>query len=256
MKAYKTVLLNILLSIMVISCQKDKSNIYYELEKFDSSLDSLISGNKLYNKPKFNVFEGDTLKNNPKEIIEICFLKTSEKDSVKIDANCHIYKFSDNELIINESEDVLGNKFVQKNLYFIDKIDNSLIDKLRSRKSDTVYIGNLKKYDSYGSIIKSVRSTEWKNVESNGNIVVNDNRIVEVFTNISGKKNAFRKEFFNKKYNVDSLKKVKPEEFGENYSWNSYKRGYSYKYDKHGNWTSKKQLKSEYPAVYYRTYKY
>ncbi len=239
-----------------MNCQNNNSEIYTELEKFDNSLDSLIT-QKTYNKIPILVFQADTLKNNPKEILETCFLMTSDKDSIKIDANCHIFKFAKNELLINESEDQIGNKFVQKYIYFNNKIDNELLDRLRSKISDTVYIGHLKKYDSKGNLVKMVRTNEWKNIQKDGSIIINDNRLLEVyFKKKDGNIIAFRKEYFNKKYTIDSLKNIKTEEFVATNLWNNDKKEYSYKFDKYGNWIEKKKLNNKYPEVYYRTYKY
>ncbi|AZA54583.1 hypothetical protein [Chryseobacterium sp. G0201] len=246
----------ILLNIILTNCNKKDSEIYVAIENFDNSLDYLIT-QKTYNKVPYLVFQADTLKNNPVEIIETCYLKTSDKDSMKIDANCHIYKFANNELFINVSEDQLGNRFVQKNIYFSNKIDNELLDKLRRQKSDTIYIGNLKKYDNKGNLVKMVRTTEWKNIQSDGLIVINDNRLLEVYSkNKDGNVTPYRKEYFNKKYNVDSLKNLKVEEFATTNLWDNDKKEYLYKFDKYGNWIEKKKLNSKYPEVYYRTYKY
>ena len=245
----------ILLNILLTNCNS-KDEIYASIAKFDNSLDYLIT-QKTYDRAKYLVFQADTLKNNPKEIIESCYLMTSDKDSMKIDANCHIYKFVNNELFINASEDQLGNKFVQKNIYFNNKIDNKLLDNLRKQKSDTVYIGNLKKYDEKGNLVKMIRATEWKNIQNDGTILINDNRLLEVYSkNKNGDIKAYRKEYFNKKYNVDSLKNVKTQEFAATNLWNNDKKEYSYKFDKYGNWIIKRKLNSKYPEVYYRTYKY
>jgi hypothetical protein len=65
---------------------------------------------------------------------------------------------------------------------------------------------------------------------------------------------TWRKEYFNKQYNVDSLRNTRVEKFIENKSntWHLDKYNYLYKMDKHGNWMVKKSNRKENPDVYYR----
>ncbi|MCV2484262.1 hypothetical protein OD917_04960 [Flavobacterium sp. SH_e] len=244
-------LMPIIFVVSLVSCQNSKKEIYVALEKFDNSLDSLIVG-KVYDEPKMLIFQGDTLYGNPKGINETCY-QIVGSDSIKVDANCHLYKFKNNQLVINSSENFLGEKFVQKFIYFKDKIDNRLIDDLRKVKSDTVYFGCLKKYDEMGNVVKKVTNHNWKEIQKDGTVVINENRIVEV-SNYSGnnKVTIWRKEYFNKQYNVDSLKKTDVEKIASSRSNDLDETNYSYKRDKHGNWVVKKSDRIENPDVYYR----
>ena len=242
--------------IILLSCNPSKEEIYTELEKFDNSLDSLISIDT-YTKPNSLIFQADTLNNNPKTIEETCY-QIIENDSIKIDANCHIYKFNNNELVLNSSEDFLGRKFVQKYIYFSDKIDNKLIERLRETKSDTIYFGNVNKYDNKGRRIKFVESGVW-NENENGVTKVNENRRVEVYKyNNNQTVTTWRKEYFNKEYNIDSLNKTKITTFtsSKNNTWSYDHKEYTYKNDKFGNWIEKRNKKKENPEVYYRKYSY
>lgn len=239
--------------IILICCKKSNEHIYADLEKFDNSLDSLVT-EITQNKPDYLIFQSDTLKNNVKSIEEICF-QIIENDSIKIDANCHIYKFYKNQLIINSSENILGGRFVQKYVYFADKIDNKLLDNLRNKKSDTIYIGYLKKYNSKGNLVKFVESNLWNETNKDGSIVTNENRLLEVYRYNNGNSvTTWRKEYFNKQYNIDSLRNTKIKEFTSNRynAWDSDRNNYSYKTDKYGNWKVKKNNKIENPDIYYR----
>lgn len=239
--------------IVLTGCQNSKKEIYSSLEKFDSSLDSLIIG-KVYDKPKILVFQADTLHGDPKAIKETCY-QLIGNDSIKVDANCHLYKFGNNELLINSSETALGKKFVQKFIYFKDKIDNKLIDDLRKNKSDTVYFGCLRKYDEKGNLLKKVNNSTWEEIQKNGELVIGENRVLEVYKyNHDNTVTTWRKEYFNKQYNVDSLRNALIEKFTVNKfnAWHLDKYNYSYKRDKHGNWLVKKSNRKENPDVYYR----
>ncbi|KAF2081408.1 hypothetical protein [Flavobacterium sharifuzzamanii] len=244
-------LMSLIFVVSLVSCQNSKKEIYVALEKFDNSLDSLIVG-KVYDEPKMLIFQGDTLYGNPKGINETCY-QIVGSDSVKVDANCHIYKFKNNQLVINSSENFLGEKFVQKFIYFKDKIDNRLVDDLRKVKSDTVYFGCLKKYDEMGNVVKKVINSTWKEIQKGGTVVINENRILEVSNyNSSNKVTIWRKEYFNKQYNVDSLRNTDVERIASS-KFNGLDEGdYSYKGDKHGNWVVKKSDRKENPDVYYR----
>lgn len=244
------------LFIILLSCNTSKEEIYAELEKFDNSLDSLILV-KTYNKPNILIFQADTLNNHPK-IIEETYYQIIDNDSIKIDENCHIYKFENNELVLNSSEDFLGRKFVQKYIYFPEKIDNKLIEELRKKKSDTIYFGNVNKYDSQGRLIKFVKSGVWNEME-NGVIKVNENRKVEIYKyNNDQTITTWRKEYFNKKYNIDSLYLTKITTFTDSKenSWSQDSKKYTYKRDKFGNWIEKRRNVKENPEVYYRKYSY
>ena len=249
----KRFLIPLLFVMTLASCQNSKEEIYVALEKFDSSLDSLIVG-KVYDKPKMLVFQDDTLRGNPKGINQTCY-QIIGNDSIKVDANGHVYKFRENQLMLNSSENFLGEKFVQKFIYFKDKIDNKLIDELRKIKSDTVYFGCLNKYDEMGNVVKKVTSSSWKEIQKDGVLVINENRRLEVYKyNSDNTKTTWRKEYFNKQYDVDSLKNTAVEKFTSSKSnvWNEDKQNYSYKKDKSGNWIVKKSNRKESPDVYYR----
>lgn len=245
------ILMPLIFAVSLVSCQNSKKEIYVALEKFDNSLDSLIVG-KVYDEPKMLIFQGDTLYGNPKGINESCY-QIVGSDSIKVDANCHIYKFKNNQLVINSSENFLGEKFVQKFIYFKDKVDNRLVDDLRKVKSDTVYFGCLEKYDEMGNVVKKVTNSTWKEIQKGGTVVINENRILEVSNyNSNNKVTVWRKEYFNKQYNVDSLRNTDVERIASS-KFNGLDEGdYSYKRDKHGNWIVKKSDRKENPDVYYR----
>jgi hypothetical protein len=194
------------------------------------------------------------LRGNLKTITETCY-QIIGKDSIKVDANCNLYKFKNNELVINSSQNLLGEKFVQKYIYFKDKIDNKLIDDLRNIKSDTIYFGCVNKYDKNGKKLKKVKYSFWKEIKKDGTIVVGEERILEIYKyNQDNSVTTWRKEYFNKQYYVDSLKNTKIKEFTSSQSnaWDSDKFNYTYKRDKYGNWIEKKGNKTENPDVYYR----
>lgn len=253
-------LIGIIALFFLLGCNDSKEKIYSELEKFDNSLDSLIT-EKTYNNPKYLIFIDDTLKNNPKQIEDTYYEKT-DNDSILVDANCHVYKFKNNQLIINSSEDVLGHKYVQKYIYFKDKIDNELIQTLRdkNKNTDTIIFGCLEKHNTDGKLVKSINSSVWNEVDKNsGQLTVNENRILEVYKHNQEKGfyTTFRKTYFNKKYNLDSLKTVTVEKFDTDINKKSNVFEYSYTYDNYGNWIIKRQINNKYPSVIYRkiTYK-
>ncbi|WP_160138724.1 hypothetical protein [Chryseobacterium sp. c4a] len=246
------------LFIILLSCNSSNEEIHAELEKFDNSLDSLISV-KTYNEPNILIFEADTLKNNPKIIEETCY-QIIENDSIKIDANCHIYEFKNNDLVLNSSENVLGRKFVIKHIYFSNNIDNKLIERLRKReaKSDTIYSGNVKKYDHRGRLIKFVESGVWDEIE-NGVKKNKEIRRVEIYKyNNDQTITTWRKDYFNKQYNIDSLKQTKITTFtnSKDNTLSQDPKEYLYKRDKFGNWIEKRRDIKENPEVYYRKYTY
>ena len=51
-------------------CSNSQNNFFFELEKFDNSLDSLIN-EPMFDSAKYLVLYGDILKNNPKKIEEL-----------------------------------------------------------------------------------------------------------------------------------------------------------------------------------------
>jgi hypothetical protein len=212
---------------------------------------------KTYAQPEFLIFQSDTLKNNPKTITETCFQKTGN-DSIKIEANSHIFKFKNNKLIMNFTEDATGRKFVQKFLYYEHKIDHQLLEELRSKKSDTVYFGCIKSYDKNSRPIKTVQSGLWQEIK-NGKSTVNDNRIVEVYRyNADHSITTWRKEYFNQKYDIDHLKEAGIKEFTSknNNLWIEDHQNYTYKKDEFGNWIEKRKINTDNPDVYYRKYEY
>lgn len=242
--------------IFFICCKNQKNGVYLALEKFDNSLDSLIAG-KTFSKPNSLIFQSDTLYNDPKTVEETCYLFI-EKDSMKVDANCHIFRFENNDLIMNSSEDFLGRKFVQKITYFNDKIDNKLLDELRSKKSDTIYFGHLNKYNAKGDLVKKVESSIWSDVQKDGSIIVNENRLLEVYIyNEDNTVTTYRKEYFNKKYHVDSLLNTKTKVFisTKSNTWADDRKNCSYKTDEFGNWVEKRDKRKN-ADVYYRKYHY
>lgn len=244
------------LFIILSSCNVSRNEVDAELDKFDNSLDSLITV-KTYNKSNNLIFQSDTLHNNPKIIEETCY-QIIGNDSIKIDANSHIYKFQNNQLVFNSSENFVGQKIIQKYIYFDDRIDNKLIEKLRKKKSGIIYFGNVNKYDGLGRLIKTVTSSIWNEIK-NGITNVNDNRLVEVYRyNNDNTLTTWRKEYFNKKYNVDSLSQTKISIFTSPKSDSGSKnhKMYMYRRDKFGNWIEKRRNEKDYSDVYYRKYYY
>lgn len=248
-------LIPIITLFILFGCKDSNEKIYSELERFDNSLDSLITG-KTYNNSKYLIHIGDTIKNSPIQIEETYYLNTS-KDSLLIGANCNVFKFKNNELATNASEDNLGRKYVQKFVDFNDRIDNKLIQELRDKHQDqdTIYFGTLEKYDIKGRIVKQVTSSTWKKFDTiSGLMITNENRTVEVYkyNTKKGIFTTFRKSYFNKKYNVDSLRVVPIEKFDTEINKKSKAFEYLYTYDNYGNWIVKRQINSQYPAVEYR----
>lgn len=248
--------IGIITLFVLFGCGDSNEKVYSELERLDNSLDSLIT-EKTYNNPKYLIFIGDTLKNNPIQIEDTYYQKI-DNDSTLVDANCHVYKFKNNQLIINSSEDILGHKYVQKYIYFKDKIDNKLIQTLRdkNKNTDTIIFGCLEKYKADGKLVKSITSNVWKEVGKNsGQLTVNDNRILDVYryNQEKGFYTTFRKEYFNKKYDTDNLKKVIVKKFNTDINKKSKDIfDYSYSYDNYGNWIVKRQINDKYPSVIYR----
>ena len=253
-------LTGIIALFFLLGCNDSKEKIYSELEKFDNSLDSLIT-EKTYSNPKYLILIGDTIKNNPKQIEEIDYLNTGN-DSLLVDANCHVYKFKNNQLITNASEDVLGRKYVQKYVLFKDKIDNKLIQTLRDEHTDrdTIFFGSLEKYDKNGRLVKQVTSSVWRELDkASGLLVTKENRTLDVYKYNTEKSiyTTFRKSYFNKKYDIDSLRAVPVEKFDTEIKKKNKVFEYSYIYDNHGNWIVRRDLNTQNPSVKYRkiTYK-
>lgn len=239
-----------------VSCQSSSKDIYSELEKFDNSLDSLIK-EETYSENRFLIFQADTLYNNPTLIEETCY-QVIGKDSIRVDANCHLYTFSKSHLITNSSEDFLGHKFVQKFIYFKDKINNKEMENLRLKRSDTIYFGRLKKYNAKGYVVKSIESHESQLHQVGKSIVTNDYRLLEIFRYHDNSVTTWTKRYFNKKYNIDSLRNSKTTQLTTSKiydAWEADKNNYSYVMDRYGNWTAKVK-KGENPDVYYRKYTY
>jgi hypothetical protein len=241
-------------SFVLFGCINSNEQIYLELKRFDNSLDSLIA-EKTYNNSKYCIFMAEEVKNSPKQIEEICYQKI-DNDSIRIDANCHIYKFENNQLVVNSSEDFLGRKYVQKYIYFQNVIDNELIQTLRdkNRNTDTIIFGCLRKYNADGKLVKSITSNVWKEIDKNsGHWKVNDNRILEIYKydQKRGFYTTFRKEYFNKKYNVDSLRLTVTKQFDTDINKKS-SDNFEYSYDNYGNWIVKRRITNKYPEVYYR----
>lgn len=243
----------------IFSCSNSSDKIYSELENFDNSLDSLITEETTHN-PRYCILLRDTLKNSPKQIEESYYEKI-DNDSIRIEANCHIYQFENNELVLNSSYNGLGQKYVKNYIFFKNIIDNKLIDSLRNNNhnSDTIFFGCLKRYTADGKLVKSITSGVWIEIDHLGRKIIKDNRMLEVYAYSQDGKyyTTHRKEYFNKKYNVDSLKTIKVKQFKTDLSpkdKNTFQ--YLYTYDKYGNWIIKRRINSEYPEVYYRNILY
>lgn len=235
------------------SCEPSHNGIYSELEKFDNSLDSLIEG-ETYSENKFLIFQADTLHHEPTAIEETCY-QVVGSDSIKIDANCHQYTFSKNYLATNSREDFQGHKFIQKFIYFENSINNKELEHLRLKRSDTIYIGRLRKYNAKGYLVKSIET--YKSQQDDGSSF-NDYRLLKIYRYADSSVTIWTKRYFNKKYNVDSLRNSKttalttPKQYN---AWEADKNNYSYVKDEHGNWIVKIR-KGENPDVYYRKYTY
>ena len=246
---------SVIILIVFFSCKPSNESIYSALEKFDNSLDSLIEEETYEN--GFLIFQADTLNNDPIAVEETCY-QVVGIDSIKIDANCHLYTFSKNQLLTNSSEDFRGNKFVQKFIYFKDRINNKEMENLRLKNSDTIYFGRLKKYNAKGYLVKSIESYESRSQQKDGSIVISDYRLLEIYRYNDSSVTIWTKRYFNKKYNIDSLRSAKTTELTTlmKYNiWDADKQNYAYITDEYGNWTVKIK-KAENPDVYYRRYTY
>jgi hypothetical protein len=229
------------------ACKNSREEAFKALEKFDNSLDSLITI-KTFNKPNILVFLGDTLKNNPTMIEETYFMILG-KDSIKVDANCGHFQFQNNELLLS------ARGMIIKYIYFDDKIDNKLLDELRRKSSDTVYIGNLNKYDDRGNIIKTVKSSIWAEMK-NGVTIINDNRILEIYKPYSKDSvTIWRKEYFNKKYDASDITNTKVT-IVKSDIWHNPNHKYIFKFDKFGNWIEKRSKNENDLNIQYRKYHY
>ena len=243
--------------IVCCSCGNTREEIYREIEKFDTSLDSLIT-DTTYNERDYLIFKGDTLRNNP-FMIEETYYQMIGTDSLKVEANGHVYRFDKCHLLMDAGEDFLGNKFVHKFIYFEDTIDNKLLDELWALKSDTIYIGRVRKYNGQGALLKSIETHKSQWARPDGSIVIDDYRLLEVYPykGSDSTVTVLRKRYFNKQYSLDSLRATKTEQvtIPKRDSWLDEKVNYIYTLDKHGNWTAKRG-KGENPTVSYRRYFY
>jgi len=237
----------IIIFLFFIGCKISQKEINKELQILDGSLDSLITI-EVYSTKQNLTFQGDTLRNNPKYIIENCYVIVGD-DSTKIDANSKIYYFKENR-IISSSSKINGKNYVQKFLYFDENIDNELMFDNWSKTNDTIYFARLEKYDSLGRLIKLVRVQNFVNSKKM-------ERVIDIYKYYDDNKfKTWRKELYSDKFNLDTIRKLKTKEFiSDNYDWNNFKRGYEYKFDSFGNWTTKKSIKGT-NEVYYRTIKY
>jgi len=233
--------------ILFCGCGNSQKKIFSELEKFDSSLDSLIN-EPMFDYSKYCIFQGDTLKNSPKQIEITCYKKIGN-DSILIDANCHIYKFENNELIFNHQEDILGNKYVCWYIYFKDKIDNELISNLQKKyaNTDTFVNGYVKKYNKDGKLLKSIRTADWIEANLYRRVKTKEIRHVEVYNynQKDDKCTMWRRNYFSGKYNIDTIKATPIEQINidcnKRYDKDS---DYAYTYDEYGNWIVKKCIMS------------
>ena len=241
------------------SCDPITKDIDDALKVFDNSLDSLIT-EATFAKRKNFIFGEDTLRNNPK-VIEETYYTVFENDAMKVDANCSSLKFEGNTLVIWTTVDILGNKHVRRDLYFDDLIDNKLISNLRENNSetDTTYYGNVIRYDSIGRVVKEVTSGVWKEINNRtGSLIVKDSRVVEVYKyTLDDSVHVWRRDYFNKKYDVDSLK-ISPI---ISYKYKAKAQiekpfQYSYTYDEYGNWITRKSINVSPPDIKYRIIQY
>ena len=254
-----------IISIVFISfssCKNTSEKINIAMEIFDNSLDSLITV-ETFNSRNFTILVGDTLKNNPKQIEHTCYL-IMDNDSMLIDANSFMYQFENNELIISASEDILGRKYVHKNIYFEDQIDNTLIQKMRNKyaNTDTIILGKLIKYDKESRIVKEVRSDIWQETDRITGVKKRKPYRILTVNRYDDERKSYsvsRKEYFDKPYNVDSLQMTTTKSFEVAYPTGSgYDSDYEYTFDEFGNWIIKRQIRDDIigRAVYYRKYTY
>ncbi len=200
----------IILSVLLIliGC-KFNNELQLELEKFDNSLDSLIKV-KTYDFPKYCIFLKDTLHNNPIRIEEK-FYNIYDDEPLKIDASSYVLNFKNKRLSSMSSENIYGHKYVFKYIYFKDKINNELIFFNKKRKTDTILVACIVKYDKQGRIVKKVEAYNMEQRNGYGLVKNSDYRILEVYkhNHKEGYYTTYRKEYFDKKYNIGSIRKIK-----------------------------------------------
>jgi len=241
----KKILFHLSLLILFCNCTYLENKTFSELEKFDNSLDSLIS-EPVFDYSKYLVLHGDTLKNNPKKIEETCYIKTGS-DSILVNANCHIYTFENNEVIFHQTKDDYGNEYVHWNIYFKDKIDNKLISNLQKKytDTDTIVVAYVKKYNKDGKLLKLVHAYNWFRIGANyRKIKTTEIRMLDI-SNYNQNNNCikWRKEYVNAKYDIDTIKAVPIRQFNIDCNIGYDKdSNYLYTYDEYGNWIVKKRM--------------
>jgi hypothetical protein len=143
--------------------------------------------------------ERDTLFNDPVEIDDT-FYTWLGKDSLLVAANCNVYRFDNRQLVLQATETVTGKKVVNKSVYYKKDINDEEIDALKKRykNSDTVILGNMDAYDKDGRIVKNIfvgpddyRRLSITQYDAKGRI-----------------KKRWWREYYNKKYDQDSLSKT------------------------------------------------
>lgn len=241
----KVLPLLVIICAYFFSCSKTSNKIFTELEHFDHSLDSLMVGETSNSNPHF-VFLDDTLKNNPKQIKETNF-QVMGNDSMRIGANCHVYLFNNNQLIINQTEDIFGNKYVSQSVYFNDNIDHSFISDLKIKYStmDTIVKAYVKKYNKEGQLVKMVYAHDWIEVNLHKKVKTREVRDLEVYSHdhLNNNCTKWRRSYFMYKYNVDSIRQVPIERIKIDCNRPiSIDSNYAYTYDEYGNWIVKKQI--------------
>lgn len=195
MKLYFSSILWLLFSILFFSCDNQINN---SLKSFDTSLDSLIPS-KTYNHRSFTFYHPDTLNDNPKKIVSK-YYTYANGDSMLIKANCRIVTFRNNNIYTIASEDLYGKKYVKKYVIFDSLINQPQLNNLFKfhQKTDTIIYGQLYRYDIYGNIVKYIHTYE------------SDYRILEVksFDHRNRQTELYRKEYFNKNYNIEELEQT------------------------------------------------
>ena len=209
-------------------------------------------------------------------------------DSVLIEANCHIYKFKNNQMVEDLTDSGRGGLRARFYVYFDKQINDNTLDSLRKvyAGTDTFLTGVLRRFDGKGNIIKEIYAHE------------NDCRILRMYRYDEQGREAewWMREYHGKRYNPDSLRnaltKHSVNTYVEGYEYPAYKyyengvlvstveartpsRSHSYQetqedgstitrtivqlppvltFDKHGNWIRKEDpVQASIGSVFYRT---
>lgn len=208
----KTILLCVSLLTVFVSCHSNERDAW--LKEFDNSLDSLITEPVYHSRP-FTILIGDTLHGNPVEVRDTCYAFYGTGDPVLIEANCHIYKFRNNQVVEDLTDSGTGGFRARFYVHFDHQINDNTLDSLQKvyAGTDTLVSGVLRYFDKKGNIIKEIYAHE------------NDYRILRMYRYDEQGREAewWMREYHGKKYDPDSLRNALTK-----HSVNTYVEGYEY----------------------------